>query len=136
MLKSITPLLGAALLAAYSALYAQAPAAPAQGDAAKGQRHQRFDCSKAKDPKACEERRAKMNAAREKAKSACDAKKGDERRDCMRKELCAQSKDPAKCEARAKEYGERRKQMMEACKDKQGDERRACTREQRSKNRK
>ena len=49
-MKLSIPLLGACLLAASTALYAQAP----QTDAGKGQR---FDCSKAKDPRRCEERR-------------------------------------------------------------------------------
>ena len=55
-MKLSIPLLGAYLLAASTALYAQAP----QTDAGKGER---FDCSKAKDPKRCEERREKMKAA-------------------------------------------------------------------------
>ena len=68
----------------------------------------RFDCSKAKDPKACEERREKVRAARAKAAEACKGAAQGERRDCMRREMCAQSADPAKCEARAKERAERR----------------------------
>jgi hypothetical protein len=97
------PLLGACLLAASTALYAQAP----QTDAGKGQR---FDCSKAKDPKRCEERREKMKAAHSQAEKACAGKQGDAHRDCMRHEMCAQAKDPAKCEARAKANRERREQ--------------------------
>ena len=49
----LTVTLAAALLAASTALHAQAPA-----DTGKGRRH--FDCSQAKDPKACEERLGKM----------------------------------------------------------------------------
>ena len=97
------PLLGACLLAASTALYAQAP----QTDAGKGQR---FDCSKAKDPKRCEERREKMKAARGNARKSCEGKQGDAHRDCMRHEMCAQATDPAKCEARAKEAQQRRQQ--------------------------
>jgi hypothetical protein len=96
---------GAALLALSGSLYAQSSqpqAAPAQ----KAER--RFDCSKAKDPKACEERREKVRAARAKAAEACKGAAQGERRDCMRREMCAQSADPAKCEARAKERAERR----------------------------
>ena len=96
--------LGAALLAASTGLYAQAPQGDMKG---KGERH--FDCSQAKDPKACEERVAKMKAAHEKAKAACEGKQGDERRACMRTQMCAQSKDPAKCEANARERFEKRK---------------------------
>ena len=98
-MKLSIPLLGACLLAASTALYAQAP----QTDAGKGQR---FDCSKAKDPKRCEERREKRKAAQK----ACAGKQGDAHRDCMRHEMCAQAKDPAQCEARAKAARERREQ--------------------------
>jgi Spy/CpxP family protein refolding chaperone len=109
MLKTITPLLGAALLAASTALYAQAP----QSDAPPQKQQRRVDCSKAKDPKACEERLAKLRAAHAKARQACEGKAAGERRDCMQRELCAQSADPAKCEARAKERAERRSKMRE-----------------------
>jgi Spy/CpxP family protein refolding chaperone len=104
-------LVAATLLAASTSLLAQAPA-PADKPAGKPH-YARHDCSKAADPKACEERRAKVREAAKKAHAACDAKAGDERRDCMRKELCAQSKDPAQCEARAKERAEKRKQRLE-----------------------
>lgn len=121
-------LIGACLLAASTATFAQAP----QGDAAKKGPHKaRFDCSQAKDPKVCEERRTKMKAAHEKAAKACEAKKGAEHGACMRKETCAQSADPAKCEAKAKEIQANRDKVREACKDKKGDEFRACVREQR-----
>ena len=110
MLKS---LIAATLFAASTAVFAQAAPAPADKPAAKPHAHARFDCSKAKDPKACEERRAKGREAAKKAHTACDSKAGDERRDCMRKELCAQAKDPAQCEARAKERVEKRKQRDE-----------------------
>ena len=94
MLKT---LLAGLLLAASTSLLAQAP----QGDAGKAPRKARFDCSQAKDPKACEENRAKLKAAHEKASKACESAKGAEHGACMRKEMCAQSQDPAKCEARA-----------------------------------
>ena len=123
MLKT---LITAALLACTTAAFAQSDAPRAH----------RFDCSKTKDPKGCEERLAKVKAAHEKARKACDARKGDERRDCMRKEMCAQSQDPAKCEARVKEKtsdrAERRAKVREACKDKKGDELRACIQEHRT----
>jgi Spy/CpxP family protein refolding chaperone len=119
----------ALLLAASTATFAQAP----QGDAAKAPRKARFDCSQAKDPKGCEERRAKMKAAHDKAAKACEAKKGAEHGACMRTQMCAQSADPAKCEAKAKEGQANRDKVREACKDKKGDEFRACAREQRGK---
>jgi hypothetical protein len=123
MLKT---LVAGLLLAASTSLLAQAP----QGDAGKAPRKAHFDCSQAKDPKACEERRAKMRAAHEKASKACESAKGAEHGACMRKEMCAQSQDPAKCEARAKEGQAKRDKAREACKDKKGDEFRACMREQ------
>ena len=112
----IAAITGACLLAASTALFAQTTPAPA--DAGKGApKGRNFDCSQAKDPKACEERRSagreKMKAAHEKAAKACESQKGDGHRDCMRKEMCAQAKDPAKCEARAKEHREMRKERRE-----------------------
>jgi Spy/CpxP family protein refolding chaperone len=121
-------LLAALLLAANTAVFAQAP----QGDAGKA-KPRRFDCSQAKDPKACEENVKKLREAHAKARAACDAKPADEKRECMRREMCAQSSDPAKCEARAKEATARRAQVREACKGKAGDELKACIREQRAK---
>jgi Spy/CpxP family protein refolding chaperone len=130
MLKALTPLFGAVLFAATTSLYAQATPAPAP-KADKGGRH--FDCSQAKDPKACEEHREKMKAAYAKAKSACDGKEGAEHRACMRDEMCAQSKDPAKCKAEVNKRAEAFKKARAACGDKKGDELRACMREQRGK---
>ena len=121
-------LVGTALLAASTLVGAQAP----QSDAPK---HRRFDCSQAKDPKACEERRAKAREMHAKASKACEASKdkAGEHRDCMRRELCAQTKDPAKCEAQAKERMAQRAKVREACKGKQGEELKTCIREQRQK---
>ena len=123
----LTAILAGCLLAASTRSFAQAP----QGDAAKAPRKARFDCSQAKDPKACEENRAKLKAAHEKAAKACEGKAGGERHDCMRREMCAQSKDPAKCEAAVKERAARRDKAREACKDKKGEDLQACMREQR-----
>jgi Spy/CpxP family protein refolding chaperone len=110
ILKTLT---AAALLAASSAVFAQAPAAPADGAApgpqGKPRAHARFDCSKAQDPKACEERREQVRAAREKALKACEGTQGTERRDCMVKQACAEAKDPAQCETRLKERAEKRR---------------------------
>ncbi|HYD58366.1 MAG TPA: hypothetical protein VEB41_15790 [Burkholderiales bacterium] len=104
----LRPFIGAALLAASTALFAQAPA-----DASKApQRKQRFDCSQAEDPKACEERRAKLRDAAKKAREACESRPQGERRDCMRTEMCKQAKDPAQCEARAKAHAEDRKERQ------------------------
>ena len=106
-------ILGACLLAASTALYAQgSPTAPD-----KGQRM---------------ERQEKMKAAHKKARQACDGKQGQEHRDCMRKEMCAQSKDAAKCEAHFKERCEAFNKAYDACKGKStGDEFRTCMRDHR-----
>ncbi len=117
--------LSATLLAASTGLYAQAPQGDMKG---KGERH--FDCSQAKDPKACEERVAKMKAAHENAKAACEGKQGDERRACMRTQMCAQSKDPKACEERVAKMKAAHEKAKAACEGKQGDERRACMRTQ------
>jgi Spy/CpxP family protein refolding chaperone len=122
-------LAGCLLASTLSLSFAQAP----QGDAAKAPRKARFDCSQAKDPKACEENRAKLKAAYDQANKACEGRQGAERQDCMRREMCAQSRDPAKCEAAVKDRAARRDKAREACKDKTGDERSACIREQRAK---
>ena len=152
-------MIGAALLAASTSLYAQAPKSePKDADRAarreqmrqahekavkacegkqgdeRGSCMRREMCAHTKDPKACEARisKARDNAreAHAKARKACEGKAEGERRDCMRKELCAQSKDPAKCEAQAKEWMARREKAREACNSKSGEEQRACMREQ------
>jgi hypothetical protein len=103
-------LLAAGLLAASTLSFAQAP----QGDAPKPAPKARYDCSQAKDPKACEERRARVREMRAKAAKACEGKHAGERRECMRREICAQAKDPKACEARAeKAKSERRKAREE-----------------------
>ena len=112
--------LAALLVSSSASLLAQAPS--------RG-----IDCSRAKDPEACEERVAKGKAAFAKARRACEGRKGDEARECMRRELCAQTKDPARCEAQAKEGAERRAKIREACKDQKGDALRSCIRERRQK---
>ena len=121
-------LLPTALLAFCAPVFAQAPS-----DAPKPKAERRFDCSKAKDPKGCEERLAKAKAAHEKARKACEGKKGEEGRDCMRREMCSQAKDPGKCEAQVKEAAARRAQIRAACKDKTGEELKSCVREHRQK---
>src|SRR3954463_13542684 len=62
MLKALTPLIGAMLLAGTTALYAQAPAQTPPANAGKGGPHGggHFDCKDAKDQAACEQRRDKM----------------------------------------------------------------------------
>ena len=127
-----------ALLAA-PALHAQTPPAGKEGrpHAMKGR-----DCSKASDPKACEERQSKMRDAFKKAEDSCKGKEGPDRRSCMRDQMCAQAKDPAQCKARAEKRGEHhakraehRKEMMKACEGKREGELRKCVRDERAKHR-
>jgi hypothetical protein len=114
-------------LIAATVSFAQAPS----GDAAKGPRKERVDCSQAKDPKACEERRAKMKAMHEKASKACEGKQSGEHRECMRKEMCAQSKDPKGCEEHAAKMKAEMQKARKACEGKpQGTERRECMRQE------
>ena len=132
-MKLSVSILTAALLAGSSTLYAQTSdnAGASKGGAAKPPAARRFDCSKTKDPKGCEERREKARATFEKARKACEGKTGDERRECMTKSLCADTKDPGRCEARMKAGAERRREMREACKGKKGDELKSCIRDYR-----
>jgi Spy/CpxP family protein refolding chaperone len=123
MIRTLT---AAALLAASTAVLSQAPSAPAEGapgPQGKPRAHARFDCSKAKDPKACEERREKVRAARDKALKACEGTQGTQRRDCMVKQACAEAKDPAQCEARIKERAEKRRQHRERSPEQKSDKR-------------
>ena len=154
----VSAILGAALLAASTGLYAQAPKGePKDADRAARreqvkQAHEKAVkacegkqgderracirkevCAQSKDPKACEARVAKARDTHAKARKACEGKKGEEGRDCMRHEMCAQAKDPGKCEAQVKEASARRAKIREACKDKTGEELKSCVREQRQK---
>ena len=90
-----------------------------------------FDCSQAKNPKACEERVAKMKDTARSARAACEGKPGADHDQCMMKEMCAQAKDAARCEAEGQAALARRARIREACKDKRGEELRTCIREQR-----
>jgi hypothetical protein len=117
----LTAMLAAALLTASTALYAQAPA-----DAGKGRRH--FDCSQAKDPKACQERVAKKKEAVSKARAACEGKSGEEHNACMRQQMCAGAKDPKACEERAAKARPMMEKARKACEGKKGGEHRDCMR--------
>jgi Spy/CpxP family protein refolding chaperone len=125
--------LGAALLAATPLLHAQAPKDDADKAKSRPAFSHRMDCSKAQDPKACEERRAKMKGAHENAKKACEAQKGEGHRECMQREMCAQAKDPKACEAQVAKRKANRERIRDACKGKQGEELKTCVREQRGK---
>src|SRR5260370_39710458 len=108
----LKPLMGVLLLAASTGVFAQ----------------QRVDCSKAKDPARCEERREKMKAAHSRAEKACEGKQGDARHDCMRKEMCAQAKDPKACLERTAEMKAAHGKAEKACDGKQGGARHGCRR--------
>jgi hypothetical protein len=119
-------ILAACLFAASTLSFAQGSQEPAK-PAPRG----RYDCSQAKDPKACEERRAKMREVHDKAAKACEGKQGGERRDCMRHEMCAQSKDPKACEERAAKARANLQAARKACEGKaEGQERRDCVRQE------
>ena len=106
MLKTLA---AAVLLSATTLAFAQQ--SPEQKAPPRKARH--FDCSQTKDPKACEERREKAKAARDKARSACEGKQGADHAACMEQQYCAQAKDPASCEARIKSRVEKRKERRE-----------------------
>ena len=105
MFRSTSALLAALLVA--GAVHAQSPTPPADAGKGPGKPHAARDCSKASDPKACEDRHAKLRAARDEARKACEGKAGPERHECMAKSMCAKAPDPAKCEARARERAKR-----------------------------
>src|SRR5258708_39191784 len=104
-MKALSAVFAATLISASPVLYAQAP----KGDGA------RFDCSQAKDPKACEERRDKMKAARTQAEQACQGKTGAEHRECRLKQMCAQSKDPSAREQRVHKKKTEERSARAAC---------------------
>src|SRR5437868_7552428 len=110
-MKALLTLFAAALIAS-PVIYAQAP----KGEGA------RFECSQTKDPKACEERRDKMKAARTQAEQACQGKARAEHRECMLQQMCAQSKDPKACEEHMSKAKETAKGARAACEGKRGAE--------------
>jgi len=122
MLKALIPALGALLLC--SSLGLQAQTAPAGGAG------RRIDCSKAADPKACEERAARARDAHRNAAEVCKTRPSAEQRECMRQQMCQQARDPARCEENAKKNAERRDKVLETCKGKQGAVLRQCMREE------
>lgn len=79
---------------------------------------QAADCAKARDPQRCE--------ARQKARDACQGKRGAERRQCMEDHMpppdCGKARYPERCEAM--------QAAKAACQDKAGKDRRQCLRDQ------
>ena len=90
-------LMGAALLAAATALHAQT------------------------DDKSA--RREQMKEAHQKAAKACEGAQGAERAACMQRELCAQSKDPKACNERIAKGKESFAKARKACEAKPEGER-------------
>ena len=122
-MKLCSSILGAALLAASTFSFAQAPAPSAPTDQQKM------------------ERREKMKAAHDEAMKACQGKQGDERHQCMTQSMCAKAPNPQQCQERAKQregkMHERHEKMKaarskaeEACKGKEGPDRRSCMQQQ------
>ena len=115
-MRPLALIFAATLVAASPILHAQAP----KGEGA------RLDCSQAKDPKACEERRDKFKSARTQAEQACQGKQGQEYRACMTQQMCAQSKDPKGCEERIAKGKDAMKNARAACEGKPGAEHDDC----------
>ncbi len=107
-------ILAGLILSASTALFAQAPAAPAPADAPKGGPHGKMrPCAQDADPAKCEARRKEMREGMKSAREACKGKEGPERGKCVTQQMCAKSPDPAKCEAHAKERMEHRHERHE-----------------------
>jgi len=123
MLKSLIPALGALLLCTSFGVHAQAG--------------KRVDCSKAADPKACEQnqllreqREQRQRDMHRNAAEVCKTRPSAEQRECMRQQMCQQAKDPERCEENAKKNAERRDKVLETCKGKQGAVLQQCMREE------
>jgi hypothetical protein len=123
MFKALIPTLGALLLCTSFGLQAQAG--------------KRIDCSKAADPKSCEQRQQlreqraqKLRDMHKNAAEVCKTRPSAEQRACMHTEMCREARDPARCEDNARNNAERRDIVLEACKGKQGAVLRQCMREE------
>jgi len=116
MLKSLIPALGALLLCTSFGVHAQAG--------------KRVDCSKAADPKACEQRAQKLSDVHKNAAEVCKTRPSAEQRACMHTEMCREARDPARCEDNARKNAERRDKVLETCKGKQGAVLQQCMREE------
>jgi hypothetical protein len=112
---TLRTILGAALLAASTLCFAQAPGGGAPTEAEK---------------KARQEKREKMRSAHQDAVKACEGKQGDERHKCMTQNMCAKAPNPQECEKRAAgRHGKMKAahgKAADACKGKEGAERRSC----------
>ena len=118
-MKSLTTLLGAALLCGTLAAQAQTPTPPSGEQRARP----------------TPEQREKMREAYKGAREAC--KDAQDKRGCMVQNMCSKAPDPAKCQERAKERHARMSQHMderqaahEKCTGKRGEELQKCLGEQ------
>lgn len=123
-----TSLLAAGLAAGIFSLGAAAQPAPGGGPGGGGpgggapaggpRQPAQADCSKARNPAACE--------ARQKAREACKDRKWAEFRQCVQDNMpppdCGKARNPQRCETMNK--------AREACKGKYGREHRQCMRDQ------
>lgn len=105
--------IGAVLLAASTALFAQTPGAQDSKGGPKEGRHEKRSCAQAPDPAKCEARRKEQSERMSQAREACKGTEGPDRGPCMSKQMCAKAPDPAKCEARGKERMQHRHEMQE-----------------------
>jgi hypothetical protein len=119
-MKSLTTLLGAALVCGALAVQAQTPPAPSGEQRARP----------------TPEQREKIKEAYRAAREAC--KDNADKRACMTQQMCSKASDPAKCQDHAKERHARmgkhldeRQAAHEACTGKRGEELQKCLGEQR-----
>lgn len=110
------------LLAASTALFAQAPGGPsARPGGPPERRHGEPPCAKAPDPAKCEARHKERREQAEHAREACKDKKGPDHGLCMAAQYCAKAPDPAKCEASAKERIKERVEHRREMRSKDGE---------------
>ena len=103
-------IIGGLMLAASTALFAQAPTQPGQS---QGKREGMRPCAEEPDPAKCEARRKEMRERMDAARAACSAKQGSEKGACVAQHMCAKAPELAQCMARAKERMEHRREMGE-----------------------
>ena len=118
-MKTLTSVLGAALLCGALAAQAQTPQAPSGEQRARP----------------TPEQREKMREAFKAAREAC--KDSQDKRGCMTQQMCSKAPDPARCQERMKERHAHMMQRMdehqaaaEACTGKRGEELMKCYGEQ------
>ena len=101
-------MIGGLLLAASTALFAQAPAKPG-GTRPDGM----GPCAQEPDPAKCEAQRKVTREQYIQAREACKGREGAARSTCIAQHMCAKAPDQAKCQADAKKRMEQRREMRE-----------------------